>query len=204
MKGNVKKVYVVNLDSTRILILTGVLFSMVGTAFLFGLRFQDFTLANGSFALEPTHDISDRSADSKFENEQNLSNLPPEDRELFQNPHGEVIYTEDPFMEGPDHKTSSNISRTTPRVVTEKRSTTSGDGPRYYTIQLAAFKHERDALSYKKELKEKGLETRIDRGILYYFVRIGKEQKEEKLDPMLRKIRDTLKLEAIVVHQKIS
>lgn len=191
-----KKLYVINLDNTRIMILILLLTALGAALFAGGLysgKSQGLTFGGGNYP----HNSYQKSAspagqsNSTPQKGQNDLELPGEDIKLFSETveSGKVTFHSDPFLNKDSKKSASTatMSRTAPMG-------------KYYSIQAAAYVHEKDAIRFSKELKAKGFEARVDRGIRFYFVRIGRAQNKQELELTNKKIQDTMKLESILVQ----
>ncbi|MES0488876.1 MAG: SPOR domain-containing protein [Leptospirales bacterium] len=212
-----KKVYVVNLDKKRILILMGAILSVVGAAFYAG----SMQKSSGYTAYEDFNSImgSQNSANDTGSNYVELTPLEPigELNVAIPNskPDKPALRTqEDPFLDAPPRpvtrQNSTQSTQTTqidkpatsntPRTVNESSKSTN----KYYTIQLGAYKRETDAKRYAEELSKQGVQARVERGIRFWLVYAGKTKDKTVLEPLYKKIHDSLKLEAIVVYRTLS
>jgi len=212
---NIKKVYVINLDNRRVILLSGLFFLLFGMSFLAGLKWNTGEVHNivntvespvAPSDLDQTEILSSKTPGKETNvAENNVLALPEEDTRMFDR-QGKVE-NDDPFLSEPPGQ--STVKKTgaqtrdkkTAGVVAEKK-TASAVSEKYYTIQIAAFAHEKDAIAYQGLLKKKDINARVDHGKTHYFVRTGKASDKVSLQPMLKKINTTLKLQAIVVQKK--
>jgi len=221
-----KKLYIVNLNKTRIFILTGIFLIIMGIFFAAGARYNHFNSQKNHVEI-PIGDTTSANLSQSGgigKDELIMENpvthldpvLPEEDQKLFG--ENKVIIENDPFIldlhnnlssstdDSIEEKKSKNLnashlpenkiskpSKKSNKFLTENRSI-----EKYYTLQLGAYKHEKDAQKFKKRLEALGIESRVDQGILYYFVRSGKSKTEKGLDPQIQKIKEN-KLEALIV-----
>jgi len=210
MEDNMKKVYVINLDKKRILILVGAILSVVGTAFYAGSMQKN----SGYTAYEDFNSImeSGKSNNNLVSNSGELTPLEPIPELEIQSSNipsnKPVLRTEeDPFLNAPARRVTQQTTISTSQNDTASlkpiKEITNSTG-KYYTIQLGAYKRETDAIRYVNELGKKGIQARVDRGVMFYFVRAGKFKDKSDLEPLYKKIHDSLKLEAIVVYRTLS
>jgi len=223
---DMKKLYIVNLNKTRIFILTGIFLILMGIVFAAGARYNHFNSQenHADISIGDTTSANLSQSGGSGKDELTMENsvthldpaLPEEDKKLFG--ENKVIIENDPFIvdlhnnlssnnENPieekksknlndPHISESKISK--PVKKSKKISTENIAVEKYYTLQLGAYKHEKDAQKFKKRLEALGIESRVDQGILYYFVRSGKSKTEKGLDSHIQKIKEN-KLEALVV-----
>lgn len=210
---NIKKVYVVNLDNKRIVVLAGLFFLLFSLAFVAGLKWNMIDEHNAVNVSQSPLDSSmlpqDRDLSStQIVKDSNALMLPEEDTKIFERKEKKV--KEDPFLvEPPVHSIAKeakipNSSKKYSSVPNEKESIATDSNEKYYTIQIAAFHHEKDAISYKGILKKQGIDSRVDKGKSYYYVRAGKSSDKKSLQPLVKKINSAMKTQAIVVQTKIS
>lgn len=243
IQENTKKIYVVNLDKNRLIIITGVFMFLFGLSFLGGLKWASFKNA-GIFNTD-TQRVNTPSSEETYENTAvrepepvalashqtyHTPSLPKEDVKLFEK--AKLSDDDDPFLTEPPGNTKSQYFtlKTVKREQTSRHDPKhdskhdpkkkkvaikhSHDGKRkntnakswkpYYTIQIGAFRHEKDALALKNKLIDKGVSARVDGGKSYFFVRYGKSSDRERMVSLLKKIEPKLGLKAIVVKQKAS
>lgn len=212
---NIKKIYVVNLDNKRIILLMGSFILLISLSFLIGLK-SDFKNkhiiipASESMGESLNSDTNQVLASANASKENNVLVLPEEDTRIFEKHESQT--RDDSFLGDPPERSVIKKMALPPqkntvvkeRVKKENSETTLEKLEKYYTIQIGAYVHEKDAISYQARLKKKDIESRIDHGKMYYFVRAGKSADKESLQPLLKKINNTLKLQAIVVQRKIS
>jgi cell division septation protein DedD len=215
-RQNIKKVYVINLDRTRITILSGILIASLGGTFLTGLKFRwpvENSTINQSTQLLPDEAIP-KELPVKLSEEKILS-LPEEDNQIFANNSDRI---DDPFLNDPPQRFQFQLKKRDKKEVentdvknsvkplaksVSKSSNTEKEGI-FYTVQVGAFAHEKDANELVKDLKKKGVDARVDKGTLYYFVRTGKASRKEALEPVYQKLTKKIKLNAIIIQKKIS
>lgn len=169
-----RKVYVINLDKPRIFLVLGFFFLLMGLAILAGYSLSPIKNQEiPATAIPIVKEADEAILKEKIPTEQGFL-LPPEKPDLKEN--NLDIYTEDPFIKPPpSRKKKMDFS------VSEKEP--------FYTIQVGAFMHEKDALQLKELLKKKGIEARVDRGSRYWFVRVGKSNHRDKLQNLAQKLK---------------
>jgi cell division septation protein DedD len=228
---NIKKVYVINLDHKRMILMSGLFLLLFGISFFAGLKWnaaETANVVNTTASLNGSVDTGEnRVLTSGVAGKENILALPEEDTRIF-NQKGKHE-KEDPFLaDPPDHsvaktqvntntkpngKTSTksndktarhNAVKKQPDEAMEYGDESENTHGKFYTVQVAAFLHEKDAVSYQAVLKKKNIESRVDTGKKYYYVRSGKSTDKETLQPLLKKINTAMKLQAIVVPQKMS
>ena len=209
-----KTVYVLNLTSKRIAILMGFMLILFGVSFYFGGYFQadkksielisflknknydqpkeeieTFTIEDESFA-EPNANDSDfylKPADIEIQK----IDLEPENLEILKPPQNSEIT--------PRTKIISPVVEKRPEPVVKKTGFSE-----YFSLQLGAFSKESEAKIYQKELKLKGIASRIDKGNNYYFIRTGKAPEKDELQYLYKKIKDQLKIDVLYIKRKVS
>lgn len=225
-----KKMYIVNLDKSRIIILAGLVLAIFGFSFLLGSRFSgahpnpenaffnNHNPDSGQNGLlsAPGEDDSQLEAlvEEASPQESQVTALPAEDKKLFQ--ENTIKIVEDPFLssakpsverkESFNSDSSSKKNQKAPSKSTSVSSssakpvTKTTSNQKSYSVQLGAYVHEKDAISFRKKLLKEGLkEARVDRGIRFYYVRAGRFHNKSDVEQLYKKIHDTMKLEAIVV-----
>lgn len=216
---NIKKVYVINLDNKRVILLTGLFFFLFSISFLAGFKWDENNVQNlknvqnvenTAISMNGVKDIEENHllASGNAGQEKNILVLPEEDNRIFS--QKKKITTDDPFIiEPPAHSTDKkepvqSSAKKTSEEVSKKEMIASKTLEKYYTIQIAAFTHEKDAISYQDQIKKKNIDSRIDKSSKYYYVRSGKSKDKAQLQSLLKKINNVLNLQAIVVQKKIS
>lgn len=210
---NIKKVYILNLDKTRISIVSGIFLIALSFAFLLGLKFQK------SPVVVPSAEISNSSPDMAMAPKNTtgdipLRTLPDEDTKIFND-----TKSEDPFLIEPPEKTSlakSTHALEKPEIKKDSKTLKTikkQDKPEihdrieakaYYTIQVGAYSHEKDAKAIAEKIRKKGIDARVEKGKMYYFVRVGKSEKKDALEPVYQKLMDNLQIKAFIVQKKNS
>ncbi len=217
-----KRVYIINLDKSRIALISAVLLFGAAALFWSGRYLERIQVAGDLPYGYPGADRSVTHNSNEFTggvenrpyaNTSAMQNgreagaqkragvtsgqpnreLPGEDLELFRekNHSGNITFHADPFLNDEKNHYKSDKGQ---------NAGSSLNGV-YYSIQAGAYVHEKDAIRFQRELKKKGYDARVDRGIRFYYVRIGRSQNKEALEAMNKKIQDTMKLESILVQR---
>ena len=73
---------------------------------------------------------------------------------------------------------------------------------KYFSIQVAAFIHEKQAISLLQKMKQEGFDdVRIKRGVRYYHVRTGYSKNKDSLYHQNEKIQKSFKLKTLIVQE---
>ncbi len=201
-----KYLYVVNLNSKRLFTLSVILFVLLGTTLWIGIKIGGMNSLSaaehkGAIEKEMQRDISllfsRKKPDEPLKNKKLSENrysraVPPLDlKEFSLRNKNKILIKPDPLARRYNNPTKS--------IVPSSRS-----AEYYYTVQLGAFVHEKDAKRLLKDIMKKRLNARIDKGIRYYFVRAGKSKNKQKMELLSQKIRNKFtKQEALVLRRKI-
>jgi hypothetical protein len=191
-----KHLIVLNLNPRRIMILFGSLFSIFGFVLWLGIqtgvraqkeREVEFNLANRS-PNEAVQLVEQEENSAVFElNPEKVARNKPVLEPLKAEDYGGVSNPEIPLRADPMNSS---------RPVTNDFANTS----QYYTIQIAAFSKQADALRLVRELGNKKISAFIDRGVRYWYVRSGKGATKSDLQALAGKIRNS-DYEALIIQQ---
>ena len=209
---NVKKIYMINLDKTRLILLGGLFVLFCSISFITGFKWS----ASRSVVSIPSYPVMPSTEEdqehilktTEVGRDNQTLILPEEDNRIFNRRDNDK--NGDPFLSEPSeipftkHQTASSAKKSL--HINQKQTTMEtipADEGKAYTIQVAAFVHEKDAIAYKNLLKKKEIDARVDQGKTHYYVRAGRSLDKKSLQPLLRKINRTMKLEAIVVQRKL-
>ena len=217
--------YVLNLDTQRMIIILGVILMLCAGSFMLGTQLQNpqASAALGE-SLELETILEKRSAQprkvakktralsedeaisreiSKFKEKDLLTTLPSESAKAPDaNREIKAIRpftpTKDRFISGPPKKAISKAPA--------KRRTARRPNPKNlrYTIQIAAFAKKHDARKLLGQLRAHGIPARIDRGSRFFYVRSGNSAKKTSLRSRLSAIRSKSGLQAILVRKHLS
>ncbi|MDH4200925.1 MAG: SPOR domain-containing protein [Spirochaetia bacterium] len=222
---NIKKVYVVNLNKSRVVILTGTFIFLMSLTFLAGVKWVKTEPVENTNPLQLPRELSrgDHMEDppeipaTPLNSPKSIADLPEEDNRMFEKNSRDK---EDPFLNAPQEKnvfekskgiksvsSKEQKSRVEKKNVNredkiEKEEVSSQKSEKYFSVQIGAFVHEKDANSLKARLIEKKMDARVEKGSQYYYVRAGKAKNKKNLDTMIKKIHDRLNIQAIVVQNK--
>ena len=72
----------------------------------------------------------------------------------------------------------------------------------FYTIQVGAFHHEKDAKSLVSRLKKKDIKAYIRKGVKYYYVRAGKANSKEKLFTRQTQIEQEANVKTLILKKE--
>lgn len=183
-----KEIYRINLDHKRIVTLAGIFLLLMGFSFWLGSAFhsgeRQISLddsATPTFMLDEMQDPNELRMQANEELGYLERNLSKEQ---------EIPVRNDPIQNNTQNfanNSSANNSYQTQR---------SG----HYTVQVGAYNHEKDAKRVANELKSKGVhQARVDRGVLYYFVRAGKATRENSLVSLHQKIDKLLNVKSKII-----
>ncbi len=174
---NTQEIYVVNLDKNRVMIVTGLLLLIAGL-----LLFAGIALGKRSTAtIEPDLPLQEESSTIQAAVQEQPEVLPPVGSEILP----PVTVEENAVLEpGEKLPVESDPFVKAPPATVEKAK-----GGGFYTIQVAAYRQESDARRLVSRLSEKGIQARIDRGTLYWFVRVGKTENRSTLEREVQKLR---------------
>lgn len=191
-----KQLIVLNLNAKRIIILFGSFFSLFGFVLWLGIqsgvraqkkRELDFNLANRA----PVEDSSVK----LLKQEENGAVF-----ELIPDKTNSKPVLEP--LKATDFGASSNID--IPVVADPMASSISSSGANnlndYYTIQIAAFSKQADALRLVRDLQNKNIDAFIDRGVRYWYVRSGKSESKSNLQALASQIRSA-DYETLIIRQ---
>lgn len=213
-----KQFYVMNLDARRVIIIAGLLFSLLGMALYAGMRIgkKNDSVTHSSYT-EPLGKIENlpkepeipkagqvvlpaqadvlpaltKIPEAKAENSEKaisekMSELNVPAKKATET---DLEVQEDPMISRPPRAKKTEAA--------EKTATVKAKPGEFYTIQVAAYKHKKDAETTLKKIKAEGINGRIERGKSLWFLRVGKTKTREKLNTSLKKLRG-LELEPIV------
>ena len=200
-----KRIYVINLNQKRIFLIVGVFLIILGTSLWSGIKIG--RSYNINFELDEKFNVSDNETKNVIRQnplgigdplesgyipvqnkEGNVSLLNVERQGRMTKPIPPInlpdltskdrlnIKTKDPMA----RRAVSNIpARSLPSPGSKKQKVSSQKA--FYTIQVGAFRHEKDAKALVSRLKKQNLKSYIDRGVKYYYVRMGKANSKERL-----------------------
>ncbi|MDH5720578.1 MAG: SPOR domain-containing protein [Spirochaetia bacterium] len=216
-----KTVYVLNLTSKRIAVLTGMMLIFMGTSFFFGgyfdadkksLQFLSF-LKNKSYE-RPIEEIETFTIEETETKELNASENEFYMRPAEIEPKGTLITKESSDNEilkpySAPTKEDTTISKTENSSLAQvsfisQAPNKKTDLREHFSLQLGAFSKESEAVVFQKELKQKGVATRIDKGSKYYFIRTGKTASKNELNYLYNKIKNELKINVMFIKRKVS
>jgi|GEM_PF-3422354 len=174
---NTQEIYVVNLDKNRVMIVTGLLLLLAGLLLFAGIALGK----RSTVAREPDLPLQEESSPIEAAVQEPTEVLPHVGSEILPpvtveenavlEPGEKLPVESDPFVKAP------------PSTVEKASAGT------FYTIQVAAYRQESDARHLVSRLSEKGIQARIDRGTLYWFVRVGKTENKSNLEREVEKLR---------------
>lgn len=172
---NQKDIYVINLDQRRLMTLAGSLLLIIGFSFWFGML----------FSAKMKHSSQEHAGTPTF-----LLDEMQDAESLKQLANDELEYLE------------RNLPSTPPKAKPIQRnqnveSVTKTSG--HYTVQVGAYSHEKDAIRVMKKLQNKGIRAQVDRGVLYYFVRAGKANRENSLVSLNQQIDKFLNVQSKII-----
>ncbi|MCS6985509.1 MAG: SPOR domain-containing protein [Leptospiraceae bacterium] len=171
-----RKVYVIHLDRSRIFLLSGIFLLVLSLALFVGYTFA--SREPNSFEKEIPIVSEKTQSLSRAASPQDMV-LPSVDQPLVQEeakPQEINLHLEDPFITPPPSRQRQSEKKIDQSITK-------------YTIQVGAFLHEKDALKLKTKLLEQGFAARVERGRLYWFVRVGSATSKEKLQTLAEKLR---------------
>ncbi|MDH5716585.1 MAG: SPOR domain-containing protein [Spirochaetia bacterium] len=219
-----KTIYVLNLTGKRILILMLFFLLMLTVSFAVGgylniklIDLRSLSMSQNSSSKSnidvadiETYIIEDTN-NKKIEKESN-SYLRPAEIDFNENEKLTVLSEPSDIKVGAKEEIkkrldTANISQSKPSIEKKTASlnkSTVENINEYYTLQLGAFKNEKDANLYKNQLMAKGIATRVDKGAAYYFIRTGKADDKSKLEYLYNKIKNELKINVLYVKRKVS
>lgn len=228
--NNTREVYILQLDRARIVTLSGIFFFLLSGIFLLGYKLAEPKTSNEMNRFENQSLEKEAETSLKLDSAEtglklNQEVLPIEEEiisqkqkakepVLMREPSDEegdlkeskssglrivrerVETKEDPFLRSP----SSTVKKEARKLATRKENATRPIVG--YTVQVAAFKHEKDALRLKSDLKKKGISARVEKGIRYYFVRTGKASSRKGLSSLARKVKSKTGIQTMVVRMR--
>lgn len=199
---SMKKVYALNLTPKRITMLSGVITLLFSMFFFIGFLLGKETGVPGDHSLhepfiennedlsiqEPLQEKNNTKSQSAFEkNIQKELNAMSMDNHLDEVVNPEEIH--------PPQKSLPKIERSAIKKNTIKKEQKNVPAKenahvinKYYTLQIAAFIHEKDAVRLKKKLKKESIQSRVDRGIRYWFVRSMKTENKSELQDVKNRL----------------
>ena len=202
-----RKIYVLNLDSRRLLVVAGILLVLFSVSIYLGMK-----IGAGNARSQETAHFSNIPADIPIVDHtprqlaENGFLQPPNEttsqvaleaaprdpvvQEAERSPTS-LLLQEDPFIQAPPkRKTAAKRTATETTVkTTEKKTTKTAVPETFYTIQVAAFIKEQDARNLNSRLLSRGYASRVDRGNKFWFVRVGKENRPERLQTQADRLR---------------
>lgn len=195
-----KRIYVLNLDSRRIIMLAGGLFILLGFFLFIGVQIgsNDEVIHASEGGSEQSTESETVSANTAGRSVIDLNEsesalpvkeaddmLPALDRKLgLDGGEKSIPVQSDPMSSGSQQK--------------ETASEQSKGG--FYTIQIAALKSEKDAIKEKERFEKRGLNARVERGVRFWLVRAGKAQTRSGIEAALQKVKK-IKNDAFVVYR---
>lgn len=174
---NQKDIYVINLDQRRLMTLAGSLLLVMGFSFWFGMI----------FSAKMKHSSQEHAGTPTF-----LLDEMQDAESLKQLANDELEYLERNLPSPPPQ--AKPIKR-------QQNTETAPTGNGHYTVQVGAYSHEKDAIRVMKKLQSKGIRAQVDRGVLYYFVRAGKANRENSLVSLNQKIDKLLNVQSKIIHR---
>lgn len=206
-----KEVYVVNLDHRRIFLLSGSFLLLLGVAFWLGSslntsnRYQAIQeQETQTFSLDTIED-SEALRRRAQEELTRLENPPSVQGQQTENVfNASIPVREDPVVsDNVSSRSTSSHSYTNKKQTRISVSSSHSQTDGFYTVQVAAYKHEKDARRVARDLQTKGIaKVRVDRGILYYYVRAGKAVRENSLVSLNQKIEKILDVKSKIIFKK--
>ena len=193
-----KQIYVINLNQKRIFLVVGVFLIILGTSLWSGIKIG--RSYNINFEKDDQFNVSDNAIRQKplgIDDPLGSDYIPvqnPENNDLLSGMErqGKIARPIPPIhlprlasKDRLDIKTRDPMARKaparTPSLSVSKKQKLSSNKKASYTIQVGAFRHEKDAKSLVSRLKKKKIKSYIDRGVKYYYVRTGKASSKERL-----------------------
>lgn len=213
-----KQFYVMNLDARRVIIIAGLLFSLLGMALYAGMRIgkknesvkhSSFSESLGKIEIPAKESEAPKTAqvvlpaqadvlpaltkipEAKAENSEKViaEKMSELNVATKKTPEADLEVQEDPMISRPPRSIKAETI--------EKTTSVKAKPGEFYTIQVAAYKHKKDAESTLKKIKAEGINGRIERGKSLWFLRVGKTKTREKLNTSLKKLKG-MDLEPIV------
>lgn len=188
-ESTVKEIYVLNLDKNRIMILSGLFVLLLGAALTLGMALGKnsvISVASSSDTIVEEGE-GDKLAAALEEHSQEKTDegaMPSGSLDILP-PLSEDV---NPVIEpGESALPVKNDPLTPPAPLAKSSSNTNSS---FYTIQVAAYKNESQARRLEGKLKQEGLSARVERGTLYWFVRVGKAESKSALRTDLQKLQE--------------
>ncbi len=199
-----KYVYIVHLTRRRIVALAGGMLLFIGTTLWSALYIQDSSdhsnmqvVTQNPFKYPPKINVIQPSPEhftpaKKQNNDVLIDVLTPLNRQSIPvtKKWKALAIKKDPIAQFTKIQPKQNIKA--PKV--KKRL--------FFTIQIASFKHETEALRLQKQLVQKNFDARVEQGVRFFHVRIGIGDNKKSLEALNKRIRKHTNLESFVLQVK--
>lgn len=194
-----RQIYVLNLDHKRLMVVIGIILALLGSAILAGMHLgSERKIKNegiGNLSIPTTNSLANNS-NQQSSIDEIVRNAEPDSGVI-------VKLNEDPML--PELERKSGIVNAKPkeknndklkmvndpfiRLPPPKSSRLPVKKSGNYSIQVAAFTHEKQAIKLVKDMRKKNLSARVVRGSRYWLVKSGFSSSRNGLKSQAKKIK---------------
>ncbi|MCB1146180.1 MAG: SPOR domain-containing protein [Leptospiraceae bacterium] len=198
-----RNIYVLNLDQKRLIIVAGVALSLIGSAIFAGMSIaRASSIENSGEAPILSYDTQQPPIETIVQANVSAQEAVPQIENKPANEKVIVKLDSDPMLpvleqkNGIENTTSESVKVVekdpfiTPpptRKTETKKEVRSSE--KHYVIQIAAFKQENQARSLVKKLKSDGFSAHVERGTMFWFVRLGASSDPKNLQSRADKLK---------------
>ena len=204
---SVTDMYVINLNRKRVLLLSGIFFVMLGTTLWLGLRIGSMRSNNFVYQDKLSLIAEEMGIGDKELKNLNLSEINAPLKSLLSETLSttKLENTKVPPIQNLAKYKKSEIPeihiRERDPLEKKREQVSKRNKGKYFSIQIAAFKKKKQAIVLLKKMKADGFsDIRIDRGIRYYYVRMGNARNKEILALENQRVKQALGLDTIIIQ----
>ena len=203
---NMKELYVINLNMKRVLLLSGIFFILLGTILWLGLsigntRSNSFAYQDNFASIAKEMGISDKELKglNLSEASPHLESLPLQMESKKVAPIQNLIKPQKDTafdLSIRDHDPLSSVKQKEIKQPSNKTK------DKVFSIQVAAFKKEKHAIVLLKQMQAAGFSNaRIDRGIRYYYVRMGHSFNKQNLASKNAQVKKLFNIKTLIIRK---